>query len=322
MPLPDSVQALIAARLDTLGRDTKSLLADAAVIGKVFWAGAVARMGDRDPLQVTATLRELSRKELVRPARQSSMEGEAEYAFWHVLARDVAYHQLPRASRAARHVAAAGWLESKAAGASKISPTSSPTTTAPPWSSHARPDKQSRPPSWRRRPAGFLRVAGERTLGLDTAAALASFERALELTPAAHPDRPRTLARFGDAAFQAARYVDAAQALDEAITALRASGDVPAATTAMITLGKMLGRLGDPRSGGAGRRGARAARAAGARPRARRGAHRDGHHRVHPGTRRGGLRHAERALAVAERLGLARPARALGCPRPVALRAR
>ena len=42
VPLPASVQALIAARLDTLGRDTKSLLADAAVIGKVFWAGAVA----------------------------------------------------------------------------------------------------------------------------------------------------------------------------------------------------------------------------------------------------------------------------------------
>ena len=64
---------------------------------------------------MTDTLRELSRKELVRPARRSSMEGEAEYAFWHVLARDVAYGQLPRASRASRHVAAAGWIESKAA---------------------------------------------------------------------------------------------------------------------------------------------------------------------------------------------------------------
>ena len=61
-------------------------------------------------------LRELSRKELVRPARQSSMAGEAEYAFWHILARDVAYNQLPRASRASRHVAAAAWIESKAPG--------------------------------------------------------------------------------------------------------------------------------------------------------------------------------------------------------------
>ncbi len=83
-------------------------------IGKVFWAGAIAQMGERDLTAVTETLRELSRKELVRPARRSSIEGEAEYAFWHILARDVAYCQLPRASRAARHVAAARWIESKA----------------------------------------------------------------------------------------------------------------------------------------------------------------------------------------------------------------
>ena len=49
VPFPESVQALIAARLDTLEPEAKSLLADAAVIGKVFWAGAVAAMGDRDP---------------------------------------------------------------------------------------------------------------------------------------------------------------------------------------------------------------------------------------------------------------------------------
>ena len=114
VPFPDSVQALIAARLDTLSADTKSMLADAAVVGKVFWAGAIAQMGERDLDEVTETLRELSRKELVRPARRSSIEGEAEYAFWHVLARDVAYGQLPRASRASRHVAAATWIESKA----------------------------------------------------------------------------------------------------------------------------------------------------------------------------------------------------------------
>ena len=46
VPFPDSVRALIAARLDTLAPDAKSLLADAAVIGKVFWAGAVAEMGE------------------------------------------------------------------------------------------------------------------------------------------------------------------------------------------------------------------------------------------------------------------------------------
>src|SRR5436309_10634043 len=44
VPFPHSIQALIAARLDTLGQEAKSMIADAAVVGKVFWAGAVAEM--------------------------------------------------------------------------------------------------------------------------------------------------------------------------------------------------------------------------------------------------------------------------------------
>ncbi len=108
------MQALIAARLDTLSAERKSLLQDAAVIGKVFWAGALASMGDRDPRDVELALHELARKELVRPARSSSMEGEREYGFWHLLVRDVCYAQIPRSSRAARHRAAAAWIEREA----------------------------------------------------------------------------------------------------------------------------------------------------------------------------------------------------------------
>ena len=114
LAFPDSVQALIAARLDTLSPERKSLLQDAAVVGKVFWAGTLAAMGDQDVREAELALHELSRKELVRPARRSSMEGEHEYAFWHVLVRDVAYGQIPRADRARRHRAAAAWLEAKA----------------------------------------------------------------------------------------------------------------------------------------------------------------------------------------------------------------
>jgi class 3 adenylate cyclase len=97
VPFPESIHALIAARLDTLPQERKVLLQDAAVLGKVFWAGAVGAMGDRDPHEVEQALHELSRKELVRPSRQSSMEGEAEYGFWHLLVRDVAYQQISRA---------------------------------------------------------------------------------------------------------------------------------------------------------------------------------------------------------------------------------
>lgn len=113
---PESVQALIAARLDTLSPERKGLLQDAAVIGKVFWSGALAAMAGADEREVELALHELSRRELVRPARRSTMEGESEYAFWHVLVRDVAYEQIPRAARIRKHRAAAAWIEEKAGG--------------------------------------------------------------------------------------------------------------------------------------------------------------------------------------------------------------
>jgi class 3 adenylate cyclase/tetratricopeptide (TPR) repeat protein len=247
VPFPDSVQALIAARLDTLEPEAKSLLADAAVIGKVFWAGGVAQMGGRDLDVVTGMLRELSRKELVQPARQSSMAGEAEYAFGHILARDVAYSQLPRASRAARHVAAAAWIESKVPGrmedladvlayhyatAFELSRAAGDTERA----------SELEAPALR-----FLGLAAERALGLDTAAALASSEHALALAPAGHPDRAVALLRFGGAAFHAGRYADAARALEEAIASFGERGDRLAAARAMGTLGEVLYRIGDQR---------------------------------------------------------------------------
>ena len=196
VPFPDSVRALIAARLDTLTPDAKSLLADAAVIGKVFWAGAVAAMGDRDPDLVIDMLRDLSRKELVRPSRRSSMQGEAEYAFWHILTRDVAYNQLPRASRAARHIAAASWIEAQApdrvedladvlayhyATALDLAHASGDADQAATLEAPAR---------------RFLTLAGERALGLDTKAALTNLEHALTLTPEGYPDRAQVLVSF------------------------------------------------------------------------------------------------------------------------------
>ncbi len=111
IPMPDNVHALIAARLDTLPAERKALLYDASVTGKVFWSGAVSALGERDDREVREGLHELARKELVRPARNSSMEGQQEYSFWHALVRDVAYGQIPRPRRASKHQAVAKWLE-------------------------------------------------------------------------------------------------------------------------------------------------------------------------------------------------------------------
>ena len=109
--VPETVQALIAARLDTLLPDRKSLMYDAAVLGRVFWSGGLSTMGGRPEAELRQALHELARKELVRPARRPSIEGQDEYAFWHAVVQDVAYRQIPRAARSAKHRTAAEWLE-------------------------------------------------------------------------------------------------------------------------------------------------------------------------------------------------------------------
>ncbi len=99
LPLPETIQGIIAARLDGLEQREKALLQDAAVVGKVFWAGALARIDGRDRVGVEETLHALGRKEFVRRQRRASVEGESEYIFLHLLVRDVAYGQIPRAAR-------------------------------------------------------------------------------------------------------------------------------------------------------------------------------------------------------------------------------
>ena len=61
--VPETIQALISARLDTLSPERKALLHDASVVGKVFWPGAVASIAEADPDVVRGSLRELVRKE-------------------------------------------------------------------------------------------------------------------------------------------------------------------------------------------------------------------------------------------------------------------
>ncbi len=312
VPFPDTVQALIAARLDTLSSDAKSILADAAVVGKVFWAGAIAAMGERELTEVTGTLRELSRKELVRPARRSSIEGEAEYAFWHVLARDVAYRQLPRASRAARHVAAATWIESKSPGrvedladvlayhyatALELANAAGQTERA----------AELEAPALR-----FLSLAGERALGLDTVAALSAFERALTLAPQGHPERPEALVRFGEAAYHGGRYAEAAAALEDAVASLRARGGPVLTAQALVELGLVFFRLGDPRAWTLSAEAVALLEPLGSSPDLVVALTEVARIAVLQGRPEEGMHDAERALALADELGLPAPARLLG----------
>jgi class 3 adenylate cyclase/tetratricopeptide (TPR) repeat protein len=245
--VPDSVQALIAARLDTLAPDRKSLLQDASVLGKVFWAGALASMGNRDSAEVEQVLHELARKELVRPARAGSMEGEREYAFWHVLVRDVCYGQIPRAARAARHEAAAAWLEAKAgervedlADVLAYHYESALELTR---AAGGEDTEQLQAQAVR-----YLGMAGARTLSLDVDRAARQLSRALELSPDADPVRVVLLERWGSAVQQQGRLEEARRVLAQAVDLYREQNDPVAVGRVLTRMANVSHRLGDPRA--------------------------------------------------------------------------
>jgi class 3 adenylate cyclase/tetratricopeptide (TPR) repeat protein len=222
-PLPENVQALIAARLDTLPSERKAQLQNAAVLGKVFWAGGVAAIGGVEEREIRKGMRELVRKELVRPARRSSVEGQEEFAFWHVLVRDVAYQQIPRATRAEKHRAAAAWIEGIAGDRAEDhaeilvyhGEQALELTRA------AGGDDGELTEPLRK----HLARAGDRARRLDARKAFEYYTRALALTPDDHPELGEALAQAGLAAWDTGELADALQLQERALSEYRARSD-------------------------------------------------------------------------------------------------
>jgi class 3 adenylate cyclase len=114
VPIPASISALLAARLERLAPTERRVAQHASVVGRVFEAEAVSELADETLRpDVRASLLALVRKELVRPDRSEISAGEA-FKFRHILIRDAAYDALPKAERADLHERLAAWLEQTA----------------------------------------------------------------------------------------------------------------------------------------------------------------------------------------------------------------
>ncbi|HEX7172150.1 MAG TPA: AAA family ATPase, partial [Candidatus Limnocylindria bacterium] len=111
VPIPDTVQAVIAARIDLLRPDEKRALQAAAVVGRIFWPTPVARYLDSAPTRVVELLRGLESRDLVLSRLDSSMRGQPEFIFKHALVRDVAYESIPKRDRAMAHLEIVRWIE-------------------------------------------------------------------------------------------------------------------------------------------------------------------------------------------------------------------
>ncbi len=113
--IPDTLQALIAARIDRLPAGEKVLLQRGSVIGRTFWAGAIDHLSpEYDANELEDMLDDLLLRDFVTREERSTITGESAYRFKHVLIREVAYSGLSKSARAEHHTRFAEWLREKA----------------------------------------------------------------------------------------------------------------------------------------------------------------------------------------------------------------
>jgi class 3 adenylate cyclase/tetratricopeptide (TPR) repeat protein len=228
LELPETLQGIVAARIDGLALDEKALLQDASVVGKVFWTGALRR----DERDAAPLLHSLERKGFLTRQRRSSVENEGEWAFTHMLLRDVAYGQIPRAERAQKHRETAVWIESLGR------PDDHAELLAFHWQSAlelARAAGQDT--SELATPVRLaLRAAGDRAFAVNAyPGAAAYYGDALALWPDDDGERPELLFRFARALHVAADDRSAG-ALEQARDALLSAGNREAAAEAEVFL--------------------------------------------------------------------------------------
>ena len=121
--LPETVQALLAARLDTLGPLERQLLDHAAVLGLSFTEGALEPVAAVTGADLAKSLLLLRQKNLIVPAGPHDAAGaEGELVFKHALIRDVAYEMLPLAARARKHAEVAAFIERRAGSDESVTP--------------------------------------------------------------------------------------------------------------------------------------------------------------------------------------------------------
>ena len=242
--VPETLQSLIEARLDVLPPALKALLHDAAVIGKVFWPGAVAHISGVPQDEVRALLDLAVRRELVRTSPSSGVRGQTEYVFWHALIRDVAYRQIPRAARGAKHLAVARWqlgltgdraadfAEEIAYHYGEMLDLAAASGTEP-------------GADLRDEAASAFVLAGERARNLDADRAAAYLDKSFALMGERHPGRARASLRAAEIASVSGRFSDAEQLYLAAMVAFRATGDRQGLGEAMGLLSRHYSRTGD-----------------------------------------------------------------------------
>jgi class 3 adenylate cyclase/tetratricopeptide (TPR) repeat protein len=239
--MPETIQALLAARLDHLEPQERHVIERAAVEGGVFHMGAVAELCAPEARpQVTNLLMALARRHLIGPDR-SSFVGEECFRFHHILVRDAAYRGMPKELRAELHERFAAWLERVANDRVREweEILGYHLEQAYRYRSELRPvDAGTR--TLARRAGDRLASAGQRAiLRVDMPAAASLLSRAARLYDIEAPERLELLPELGAALIDVGELADASVVLDDAIRLARSAGDARIEWRAVLELAEM-----------------------------------------------------------------------------------
>jgi DNA-binding SARP family transcriptional activator len=235
-PLPATIQALLAARLELLGPGERAVLWRAAVIGEHFSLDAIAELlpeEARGPLE--RHLPALVAKGLVL-TRPSGLVAEEELGFRHILVQQAAYRAIPKSLRAELHERYAGWLERQAGARVREYDeiVGYHLEQAVRYRGELAPvDEEVR--ALASRAAGCLEAAGARAHARgDAPAAVRLLQRASSLVEWGNPTRARVLTSLGAALVEAGQLDEADRALDGAQRVASAAGDEGSAARARV----------------------------------------------------------------------------------------
>ena len=239
---PESLQGVVAARIDALPPDEKNLLQLASVLGKVFWTDALSSLSGARAPELDERLHALERKEFVRREHRSAVAGSKQYVFVHALVRDGAYGQMSRSARADVHRRAADWIETLPADRAddRTEILAHHLLEAIEYSRVAGLDVAGLVP----RAAKALRESGDRAWSIGALNAAVGFYTRLRELDASVDDDPYFLLAIG-LALATGDFTEAgAEELERAAAALE-STDPAAAAQATITRGEFVWQGGD-----------------------------------------------------------------------------
>jgi predicted ATPase len=226
LPVPSTIHALLAARLEGLPAEERAILMTAAVEGLVFHQGAVGDLRPTLDTSIEDGLLALVRRDIIRP-ETADFAGEKAFRFRHGLIRDAAYRSLPKNARADLHERHAAWLERTAGDRLRefeeivgyhLEQAFRYCVALGPLDSRAA--------LLAARASDRLEAAGRRALvRSDLPAAISLLERVSRLLPTHDPRRIALLVELGAALIERGRLAEAAVALDEAERLAAAAND-------------------------------------------------------------------------------------------------